>query len=222
MRKRHVRKLLRAMASGEPVRLTFMTTTRGRARLALVAEQFGYAYADLSLNGSSTVLSLDPDPTPRARARAAENRARYPRAGEGRELPPIAPEDVDLLEARMVVDLGRRYSTTWRLGMAAVVTVLLAEEISTEYGDGVPDAPALAGIACAVLAALVVVLFPLGFRSVAKRSARLRAAGFTAVTDANGRLRYLPPGGRLPGHTDPPAPSHQDAADPAASDRTPS
>ncbi|MEU7008918.1 hypothetical protein [Streptomyces sp. NPDC046332] len=43
----------------------------------------------------------------------------------------------------------------------------------------------------------------LAHRSLDKRTARLRAAGFTPVTDANGRLRYMPADGLLPGHGTP-------------------
>ncbi|MEU2587058.1 hypothetical protein ABZ612_29815 [Streptomyces avermitilis] len=37
----------------------------------------------------------------------------------------------------------------------------------------------------------------------AKYSAQLETAGFTPVTDQNGRLRDVPPGGQLPGHGNP-------------------
>ncbi|GAA2539600.1 MULTISPECIES: hypothetical protein [Streptomyces] len=50
-------------------------------------------------------------------------------------------------------------------------------------------------------------LLPVGFavnrRFEAKYAVRLQAAGFTPVTDQDGRLRYVPPGGRLPGHGNP-------------------
>ncbi|MEU7112844.1 hypothetical protein [Streptomyces sp. NPDC046182] len=46
-----------------------------------------------------------------ASARAAKNRARYPHAGDGGELPPLTPEEVDLLSSRMMVDFDRENST---------------------------------------------------------------------------------------------------------------
>ncbi|MET8518077.1 hypothetical protein [Streptomyces sp. NPDC005077] len=50
---------------------------------------------------------------------------------------------------------------------------------------------------------LIPVLNVAGRRYKAKYAGRLAAAGFTPVTDQSGRLRYLPPGGQLPGHGNP-------------------
>lgn len=74
MSKRQMQKMLRLMASGEPVELTSpMASVKKLARLAFVAQQFGYEYADVrqssGRNGALTMLIL-PDPSPQARARA--------------------------------------------------------------------------------------------------------------------------------------------------------
>ncbi|GAA0906935.1 hypothetical protein [Streptomyces thermoalcalitolerans] len=37
----------------------------------------------------------------------------------------------------------------------------------------------------------------------AKYSSLLQAVGYTLVTDRTGRMRYVPPDGRLPGHGNP-------------------
>ncbi|MFD9608644.1 hypothetical protein ACFWWS_04690 [Streptomyces sp. NPDC059083] len=52
-------------------------------------------------------------------------------------------------------------------------------------------------------AALAPVGFAISRRLLVTYTARLEAAGFTPVTDENGRKRYVPPGGQLPGHGNP-------------------
>jgi len=52
MSKRQVQKMLRLMASGEAVELTSpMASVKKLARLAFIAQQFGYEYADVRQGG---------------------------------------------------------------------------------------------------------------------------------------------------------------------------
>src|SRR3954465_3378010 len=104
--------MLREMASGEPVRMTVSGWSWKRlARLAFIAEQFGYQYADLQMTSDNKfALFIAPDPSPEGRQRAAQNRAQYPDADEGVALPPGVPDTIDLLKARMVVDTGSQHS----------------------------------------------------------------------------------------------------------------
>lgn len=204
MNKRHVRKMLREMASGEPVRMTVSGWSWKRlARLAFIAEQFGYQYADLQMTSDNKfALFIVPDPSPEGRQRAAQNRAQYPDADEGVALPPGVPDAIDLLKARMVVDTGSQHSDKLRTGIliffltmsAAVVIFRLRAETA---------AIVVVGIVWAALMALLPVLLAYSRRYRAKYAAQLRAAGFTPVTDGNGRLRYVPPGGQLPGRRNP-------------------
>ncbi|WP_408649218.1 hypothetical protein [Streptomyces herbicida] len=109
MSKRQVRKMLQLMASGEPVTLTnSMASVKKIARLAFIAQQFGYEYADARFTGSrNNVLKMliVPDHTPQARARAAQNWAQYPNAADGVSLPPVVPDALELLKARIQFDL---------------------------------------------------------------------------------------------------------------------
>ncbi|MFD5772931.1 hypothetical protein [Streptomyces fungicidicus] len=200
---RRMRKMLRRMESGEPVRVTGPTTT-GLARLAAMAEQFGYAYAEIRQGGgpqgNQYMIVIVPDPDPGARARAARNRARYPRAADGGELPRLAPEAVELLKARVTFDITTMYTNGQLILLAGVGAVPPALALGLAIGA---DVTAVTVLTCVFWAAMMT-LVPLGFavnrRYRARYAAVLREAGFTPVTDERGRLRYLPPGGTLPGH----------------------
>ncbi|MGX1476119.1 UNVERIFIED_CONTAM: hypothetical protein RKD50_004927 [Streptomyces canus] len=204
MSKRQVRKMLREMVSGEPVHLTLSGWSWKRlARLAFIAEQFGYEYVDLQMNSDNKfVLFIAPDLSPEGRQRAAENRARYPDAGEGEALPPVVPEVIDLLKARMVVDTGSQHSDKLRTGMAIFFLTMSAATICVRL-RAETAAVVIVGIVWAALMALIPVLLACSRRYRAKYAAQLKAAGFTPVTDGSGRLRYVPPGRQLPGHGNP-------------------
>ncbi|MGW4020099.1 sulfurtransferase TusA family protein [Streptomyces sp. NPDC005009] len=203
MGKRRVRKMLRRMESGEPLRVTSaMATTTGLARLAATAQRFGYAYADVRQQGKQYLIVIVPDPAPEARERAARNRAHYPRAAHGGELPRLAPEEVELLKARITFDITTMYTDKQRALLSGVAAVGLALPVGLVLGSGGMT------VVHAVLAwVALMALLPLGFafnrRYREKYAARLRAARFTPVTEPNGRVRYVPPGGRLPGHGNP-------------------
>ncbi|MFJ8711648.1 hypothetical protein ACIRD9_00295 [Streptomyces violaceus] len=205
MSKRQTQKMLRLMASGEPVELTSpMASVKKLARLAFVAQQFGYEYADVrqssGRNGALTMLIL-PDPSPHARGRAAQNWAQYPGAADGVSLPPLVPDAFELLKARINFDLTGK-SAEKRMGYAAlgltVGCVILALRTGGETFDFV---------AAGVVWLLFMAIFGIGLLVTRKRNvkfaARLQAAGFMPVTDENGRTRYLPPGAQLPGHGNP-------------------
>ncbi|MFD5951241.1 hypothetical protein ACFWAZ_36110 [Streptomyces collinus] len=205
MSKRQMQKMLRLMASGEPVELTSpMASVKKLARLAFVAQQFGYEYADVrqssGRNGALTMLLL-PDPSPQARARAGQNWAQYPDAADGVSVPPVVPDAFELLKARINFDLTGKNAEK-RMGYGALGVslgcVILGFRFGGESGDFV-----VAG----VLWLLFMAVFGIGLVVTRKRNvkfaARLQAAGFLPVTDESGRTRYLPPGAQLPGQGNP-------------------
>jgi hypothetical protein len=195
--------MLREMASGEPVQMTLSAWSWKRlARLAFIAQQFGYEYADLQLSDNKFVLFIVPDPSPQGRQRAAQNRARYPDADEGVALPPVVPDAIDLLKARMVVDSGSQHTDKLRMGILVFFLTTSAAAICFRLRADTA-AVVIVGIVWAALMALLPVLLAYSRRYRAKYAARLQAAGFTPVIDRSGRLRYVPPGGQLPGHGNP-------------------
>ncbi|WP_162948221.1 hypothetical protein [Streptomyces europaeiscabiei] len=203
MGKRHVRKMLRRMESGEPVRLVVsMTTMKGLVRLAFIAQQFGYEYADLNQVENSFALRIVPDPSPEGRERAARNRERYPDAGNGGSLPPVPPDEAGLLKARMLFDLGRQFTDKQRFAMAGFGLTAMVAAIGYRFADG-PTGVVIAVGSWAACMGLVYVGLVAGRRRHVKYTAQLQAAGFTPVTDQVGRLRYVPPGRQLPGHGNP-------------------
>ncbi|MFC8388079.1 MULTISPECIES: hypothetical protein [unclassified Streptomyces] len=207
MGKRRVRKMLRQMESGEPVRVTCaVPTTTKLARFAAMAQKFGYEYADVRQGGGPKgdqyLIVIVPDLSPEARERAARNRAHYPGAAHGGELPRIAPEEVELLKARITFDITAMYTDKQRILITGIGAVALALPVGLVLGSGGMTV-VYAALAWAALMALLPVGFAVNRRYREKYAARLRAAGFTPVTDPAGRVRYLPPGGRLPGHGNP-------------------
>ncbi|MFG2023021.1 hypothetical protein [Streptomyces sp. NPDC048825] len=202
MSQRQLQKMFRLMGSGEPVELTSaMASVKKLARLAFIAEQFGYQYADVRQGGQGNSLKMliVPDPSPQAQTRAAQSWAQYPQAGDGKSLPPFVPDALELLKARINFDLTGK-SAEKRMGFGAIgVTVGMAIGVARSSGDGVTY----------VIGTWVLLLAILGIGFVvtrkrnAKFAARLQAAGFTPVADETGRVRYLPPGAQLPGHANP-------------------
>lgn len=217
MSKRQTQKMLRLMASGEPVELTSaMASVKKLARLAFIAQQFGYEYADVrqgGANNSQLKMLIVPDPGPQARARAAQNWAQYPNAGDGVSVPPLVPDAFELLKARINFDLTGR-SAQKRMGYAAVGVTLGCAVIAFRLGGASEDI-AIAAVIWLLLMAVLGLGLVVTRRRNAKFAARLQAAGFAPVTDGTGRVRYLPPGG-LAGHGNPfgggpygaPAPHH--------------
>ncbi|MEV5311743.1 hypothetical protein [Streptomyces sp. NPDC052610] len=203
MSKRQIQKMLRLMAGGEPVQVTSaMASVKKLARLAFVAQQFGYEYADVrqgGANNSSLVMLIVPDPSPYARARAAQNWAQYPNAGDGVSLPPFVPDALELLKARINFDLTGK-GTEKRMLFAAIGATVGAGAVAVQDGGG---ALLWAGILWVVLMGILGIGFVVNRRRNGKFAARLQAAGFTPVADESGRVRYLPPGGQLPGHGNP-------------------
>ncbi|MEU2793264.1 hypothetical protein [Streptomyces sp. NPDC007100] len=202
MSKRSERKMLGRMASGEPVHVTSaMASMRKLARLGALAQQFGYDYAHVGQGagprGDGYVMTLVPDPRPEARERAARNRARYPGAADGGALPPVAPEEVRLFKARIAYDLSSRLTEKQMLWFAGVAFTLLAGAFAFRFRAH-PTALVGAAVGWAVLMALLPVGIVVNRRYKERNAVMLRAAGFTAVTDDQGTLRYVPPGGQLP------------------------
>ncbi|MGA5197838.1 hypothetical protein [Streptomyces exfoliatus] len=193
-RKKTERKLLRLLAEGEPVAFDPGVTYGRAARLAVLAEQFGYEYADLRQSGGRFTLFLLPDPRPQARERVAENRSRYPGASEGGPLPVPDPETLALFKARMLSDVQRGSSLKWILPYAGATLALGALEFGTEFGDDRAAVLTIAGVVWAGCGALGAALLLWNRRVKRTGAIRLEAAGFTRMPDERGRLRYVPPG----------------------------
>ncbi|MGA5123982.1 hypothetical protein ACPCAG_11780 [Streptomyces pseudogriseolus] len=205
MSKRQTQKMLRLMASGEPVELTSpMASVKKLARLAFVAQQFGYEYADVRQGGgnnSQLKMLIVPDPSPQAQARAAQNWAQYPNAHDGVSVPPLVPDAFELLKARINFDLTGKNAEK-RMGYGAIGVSIGAVIIAYRLG-GTSDDFVIAAIIWLALMAILGIGFVVTRKRNAKFAARLQAAGFTPVTDETGRVRYLPPGGQMPGHGNP-------------------
>jgi hypothetical protein len=205
---RYVRKMLRQMANGDDSVEVYISaaTMKKYTRAAFIAEQFGYAYADIwqggGAQGHGYVMLLVPDPRPQARARAAENWAQYPDAVHGGALPPLVPEAVELLKARMTFDIAAMYTEKQLVLLTAAAALPLAVPLGFTFSTGA-DAVALAVMVWAAVMALVPVGFAVNRHHKAKSAALLQAAGFRPVTDQRGRRRYVPPHGRLPGRGNP-------------------
>ncbi|MFF5967385.1 hypothetical protein ACFY64_27395 [Streptomyces collinus] len=205
MSKRQMQKMLRLMASGEPVELTSpMASVKKLARLAFVAQQFGYEYADVrqssGRNGALTML-LVPDPSPQARARAGQNWAQYPDAADGVSVPPVVPDAFELLKARINFDLTGKHAEK-RMGYGALGVTVGCAILGFRFG-GQSDDFVAAGVVWVLLMAVFGIGLVVTRKRNAKFAARLQAAGFLPVTDENGRTRYLPPGVQLPGQGNP-------------------
>ncbi|MFG1671929.1 hypothetical protein [Streptomyces sp. Y7] len=205
MSKRQVQKMLRLIATGEPVELTSpMASVKKLAKLAFIAQQFGYEYMDVRQSGgrnNALVMLIVPDPSPQARARAAQNWAQYPNAGDGVSVPPLVPDAHELLKARINFDLTGKHAEKKMYWAAVGITFGFVVAFAQAGGDG--DAVLFAGLGWAGLMALLGVGIVVTRKRNAKFAARLQAAGFMPVTDEGGRVRYLPPGGQLPGHGNP-------------------
>ncbi|WP_282083533.1 hypothetical protein [Streptomyces tendae] len=205
MSKRQTQKMLQLMASGEPVQLTSrMSSVKKLAKLAFVAQQFGYEYADVRQSGGNNAaltMLLVPDPSPQARTRAAQNWAQYPNAGDGVSLPPLVPDAFELLKARINFDLTGKNAQK-NMGYGALGGTVACVVIAFREGGSSNDF-VLSGIIWLVLMAALGLGFLVTRKRNAKFAARLQAAGFMPVADETGRVRYLPPGGQLPGHGNP-------------------
>ncbi|MBD0841941.1 hypothetical protein [Streptomyces sp. TRM68416] len=205
MSKRQVRKMLGLMASGEPVQLTSpMASVKKLARLAFIAQQFGYEYMDVRQSGgrnNALVMLIAPDPSPQARTRAAQNWAQYPNAGDGVSVPPLVPDAFELLKARINFDLTGKQAEKRMWWGAGGITLGFVIGIARAGGDA--DAVLYGGLGWAGLMGLLAIGLVVTRKRNAKFAARLQAAGFHPVTDESGRLRYLPPGAQVPGQGNP-------------------
>ncbi|WP_189184721.1 hypothetical protein [Streptomyces albiflavescens] len=195
MSKRQIRKMFQLMAAGEAVQLTSpLASVKKLARLAFFAQQFGYEYADVrqgSGRNNALTMLIVPDPSPQAQARAAQNWAQFPQAGDGQSLPPVIPDALELLKARINFDLTGKNAEKRMLYGVVGVTVGCVVLGARAGGDSV--AFAVAGVVWAVLMAVFGIGLVVTRKRNAKFAARLQAAGFVPVTEEGGRVRYLPP-----------------------------
>jgi len=208
--------MLRQMATQDEATVTSrMSSVRRLARLALVAEQFGFMYGDARTSGGqngSTRMTLHRDHSPYAQQRATANMARFPQAGNGGDLPgmqpggtlkplPEAADHLELLKARINFDLtGKQAEKRMLAGAAGLTGAMVLGLVRSVLEDG-------ALVFGLVSYVLLMLLLGAGFLWTrgrnARYAARLESAGLTQVRDETGRVRYLPPGGRLPGHANP-------------------
>ncbi|WP_234543308.1 hypothetical protein [Streptomyces shenzhenensis] len=200
MSARQARKMFQLMAGGEPVELTnAWGSVKKLARLAFVAQQFGYEYADARRTGSrNNVLKLliVPDNSPQGRARAAQNWAQYPNAADGVSLPPLVPDAVELLRARIQFDLtGKNAEKRMAVSAGAITLGLVFAAVRNGGGTG---PVVIAGVVWVIAMAVMGLGFFVTRGRNAKFAQRLQAAGFVPVTDQSGRVRYLPPGTPMP------------------------
>ncbi|MET8134994.1 hypothetical protein [Streptomyces sp. NPDC005251] len=195
MSRRQIRQMFRLMAAGQAVRLTSpMASVKKLARLAFIAQQFGYEYADVrqgSGRNNALTMLIVPDPGPQAQARAAQNWAQYPQAGDGVSLPPVVPDALELLKARINFDLTGKNAEK-RMVYAAVGLSVGCAALGVRAGGG-SGAFTVAGVLWAVLVIVLAVGLVVTRKRNAKFAALLRAAGFAPVTEEGGRVRYLPP-----------------------------
>ncbi|WP_130406503.1 hypothetical protein [Micromonospora violae] len=196
MGQRHVRKMLRKMAGGQPVEVEQVATLRSLALMAAVAEQFGYAYTDTrQRHRSGPQLFFVPDPRPQARERAERNRVQYPDASTGGPLPPVEPDVLELFKARISYDLEGWNDDKQRTWLLYVFLTVLCAILGVRLGLGATSptaAAAVAAVAWAALMSVTLFLVSIRRRRRAKFAAILEAAGFTQTTEQSGRERYLP------------------------------
>lgn len=200
MSARQARKMFQLMAGGEPVELTnAWGSVKKLARLVFFAQQFGYEYADARYAGSrNNVLKLliVPDHSPQGRARAAQNWAQYPNAADGVSLPPLVPDAVELLRARIQFDLtGKNAEKRLAISAGAITLGLVFAAVRNGGGAG---PVVIAGVVWVIAMAVMGLGFFVTRGRNAKFAQRLRAAGFVPVTEQSGRVRYLPPGTPMP------------------------
>ncbi|MDQ0598976.1 hypothetical protein QF037_003321 [Streptomyces canus] len=187
MDERHIRQLLRRMAGGEPVAAGAGTFGQAFAPLVFYARQFGYTYTDITAGRRQMLIQFVPDPTPQARARAAENRARYPDAATGGELPPPDPDAMALIKAQGYFAMDLPISEGMKIGLSVLLVSFVSMALVGRFGLGIGAAVWAGALALVAVGAFF------NRRSRARNSALLEAAGFTLTTDPMGRRRYLPP-----------------------------
>ncbi|RPE43478.1 hypothetical protein EDD90_6681 [Streptomyces sp. Ag109_O5-1] len=206
--------MFQLMASGEPVELTnAWSSVKKLARLAFIAQQFGYEYADARHTGSrNSVLKLliVPDHSPQGRARAAQNWAQYPNATDGVSLPPLVPDAVELLKARIQFDLTGKNAEKRLLFSAGAITLGLVFAAVRNGGGTGPVV--ISGVVWIIAMAVMGLGFFVTRGRNAKFAQRLQAAGFMPVTGEGGRVRYLPPGTPMPMPAATPTPMPMPAA----------
>ncbi len=111
------------------------------------------------------------------------------------------PDAFELLKARINFDLTGK-SAEKRIGYGALGVSVGSVIIAYRLG-GTSDDFVIAAVIWLALMAILGIGFVVTRKRNAKFAARLQAAGFAPVTDETGRVRYLPPGGRMPGHGNP-------------------
>lgn len=165
------------------------------ARLAWIAEQYGFAYEDAQQASRAPLrVFLVRDPSPAAQQRAAATWAAYPRAGSGGPLPEPTPEQLRLYRSRIVSDTTDGRAQRQILALALMI-LLVFVVVSAGAFLALDEARMLGPLTVGVPTLLIIgVIYPVTRRRYANAVARLRAAGFSPVTDGTGRTRLLPPG----------------------------
>ncbi|MEU8773417.1 hypothetical protein [Streptomyces sp. NPDC048606] len=204
---RDIAGMLQQIARGQDaVEIAPQGSARKAAALAHVAERYGYTYGAAYRTGfrnSLVQVRMDRDTHPDARAREAATVAAHPRAGNGGAVPGLEPgslkplpdavdavavmKDLVTFDVMALYVVDRRQKVLGYLACAALTVLLLL--------DRSPAEAVLSGGAVALF-------FTAAFRTGTVRrrtiARRLTNAGFHAVRDHRGGLRFLRPEQRLP------------------------
>ncbi len=184
-----IRTMLNSMAYGQPVEVTsYWGSAKKLARLAALAERFGYQYADVVFTMQGLKMLLVPDPDPQVRQRAQQAWAQHAPAVGG-PLPQLPGEVPEQLRTRIRFDMYAGQNEKRRL-----VAVPVAFGVVAFQALRMPDL----AVAFGVLLGVGLLVAGGGFlvRRKWRRECgdRLRSAGFVPLTEPTGRLRLVPPG----------------------------
>ncbi|MFE4418232.1 hypothetical protein [Streptomyces sp. NPDC056817] len=191
--------MLEQVRRGQRVELRLSKSSVAKAAaLACLAEQFGYEYVRAErVRDNKMLLVLASDPSPQAQARAAHNWGQYPNAGDGVSLPPLVPDAFELMKARITVDLTGAMDQIPMALVGVFATIGCGFCATQVRGDGF--FLVVVGVLWVFFLAFSGIGFVVMRRRNARAVARLQAAGFVAVTEGSGRVRYRPPGAQGPG-----------------------
>ncbi|WP_415949452.1 hypothetical protein [Streptomyces sp. KLOTTS4A1] len=184
-----VRTVMDAMAYGQPAEVTsYWASVKKLARIAALAERFGYQYADVVIGMQGLKMLLVPDPDPQARQRAQQAWAQHP-PGAGAPLPQLPTEVPELLRNRIRFDMYATQNEKRRLVAVPVAFVIVALQMQRT-----PDIAVFWGVLLGVAVLVAGGSFLVRRKWRGDIGRRLQAMGFVPLNEPNGRLRLVPPG----------------------------
>ncbi|MGC5038400.1 hypothetical protein ACPXCS_21810 [Streptomyces sp. DT190] len=197
---RHLRPLMRQIATQDVIEIIAPDDTDVAAALAYVAECYGFRYAGVRLVGRYKLLHvrLARDTGPAAQQRAAANLTAFPDPGKDRPVPgmylgsltpvPEAKADVDLLGTLIAYDRALAAADPRQLHVMAwgcAALFLLLAPVTGAYAVLLPLA--------VLVPALLMVALRVNAAKRARLAQRLRDAGCAPVRDEDGVERYVRP-----------------------------